>query len=180
MFTSLPAGCGRRSRRGRREGVNAYGAAAQAAIVTGEGSPHVLGFLLLDVTPLSMCLETSLRVATKLYERNTDNLTKSGQTSRTCADNGPGVLTRVLEREHVTAQDDNLLEKLHPQFDHDDANRISNVSAQGETSDNEAMDWTTKGVMTQVRNQKSCIVRVGSFQQRCVSGVLGRSLLEIC
>ena len=130
VCTSLPAGCGRCSRRGRREGVDACGAAAQAAIVTGEGSSQVPGFLLLDVTPLSMCLETSLRVATKLYERNTDNLTKSGQTSGTCADNRPGVLTRVFEGVHVTAQDDNLLEKLHPQFDHDDANRISNVSAQ--------------------------------------------------
>ena len=42
------------------------------------------------------------------------------------------------------AQDDNLLEKLHSQFDHDDESGITNVSAQGETS--------TEGVMTQVRN----------------------------
>ena len=97
VFTSLPVGCGRRSRSGLREGVNACGAAAQAAIVTGEGSPQVLDFVLLDVTSLSMCLETSLRVATKLYERNTDNLTKNGQTFGTCADNRPGFPVRSLE-----------------------------------------------------------------------------------
>ena len=39
VFTSLPVGCGRRSRHGRRKGVNVCGAAVQAAIVTGEGSP---------------------------------------------------------------------------------------------------------------------------------------------
>ena len=75
---------------------------------------------------------------------NTDNLTKNEQTFSTCADIRPGVLTRVFEAEHVMAQEDNLLEKLHPQFDHDDANRISNVSAQGETSD-EAMELDHEG-----------------------------------
>ena len=85
----------------------------------------MLDFLLLDVTPLSMRLAASLGAATKLYECNTDTLTKNGQMFGTCADNGPGVLTRVFEREHVMAQDDNLLEKLHSQFDHDDESGIT-------------------------------------------------------
>ena len=67
VFTSLPAGCGRHSRRRRREGVNAHEAAAQAAVVTGEGSSLVPDFLLLDVTPLSMGLETAGDVMAKAY-----------------------------------------------------------------------------------------------------------------
>ena len=68
------------------EAVN-FGAAAQAAILTGEGSS-----LLLNVTPLSILLETALGVMTKPTKRNAVILTKKGQTFAMYASIQPGVL----------------------------------------------------------------------------------------
>ena len=159
---SLPVGCRRRSRHGRREGVAVSGVAVQAAIITGEGSLQVL-----DIT-------------TKLHERIANILTKDAQTFETYADNQPGILIQIFEGERAVTQNSNLLWEVPFQSDPVNANRITNVSAQDETSDDDAVDGTTEGVMTQVRNQRQCVVRVGDFQQQGVSRVFGRSLLETC
>jgi len=83
----------------------ALGAAAQAAIIKGDAKE----VLLLDVTPLSLGIETLGSVCTKLIERNTTIPTKKSQVFSTAADNQTAVTVRVLQGERQMANDNTEL-----------------------------------------------------------------------
>jgi heat shock protein 1/8 len=142
----------------------AYGAAVQASILIGDVHETTKDLLLLDVTPLSLSIETAGQISTVIVPRGTTIPVRKSETFSTYADNQPGCTIRIFEGERKFTKDNNLLGQFDlsgippaprgvPKITVDldiDANGILNVSAKEETSGK-----TNKVTITNDKNRLS-------------------------